>query len=415
MSSIGQDEIWAHDESAKRGLVAAFLDGKLPPWDLRTNKKLERLLATYPFQYGPETISKAIIETLEAMKPGATLGLSIETFKDFESFLVASGFRGHFIHQFEVFLLGLNILMAAWEKAGSADERKKIFGSESASVLADAWLLTAMGHDLGYPVQSAKLIAKKLSDLYVTMGYRELAKEFKLGEGSRYAKWEPTLQYVSLDTTSVDFTRRFFMLEELVLTSISETFGTTDSTSAKDFVKTMIEDDNHGVVSALMLAGKIVWNQLQLSHSTGKSLEQFFNTTEGKLAKMAIAGVALHDCPRQSKVFDEFTFYDNPIAVTLYLADNLQDWERTYNPDARLWDYRLASFQNNGDHIALHCELQPNRKDDDLEKKFRDEVESKRDIQKKLKKSPVKVGVRLSAQFSLQGMDNISETVEFEF
>ena len=420
MSSINHDEIWAHDESAKRGLVEAFLNGELPPWDLKKNKELERLLATYPYEYGPESISKAIIQTMEAMKPGTSLGVSIDTFKDFESFLVASGFRGHFIHQFEVYLLGLNILMAAWKLAGSAEERAKIFGSKSANVLADSWLLTAMGHDLGYPVQSARWIAKKLSDLYEKMGYRELANEFKLGKESRFAKWEPMLQQVSLDSNSADYTRRFFMLEELVVTSISDTFGTKDTSSAQDFVKKMIEDDNHGVVSALILARTIVynqWNQLKLSSAPEmSSLGKFFNTTKGKLAKMAIAGVALHDCPSTSDVFEKFTFYDNPIAVTLYIADNLQDWERTYNPNARcLWNYRLVSFQNKGSHIILNCHLQPNRKVDNPEEGFRKEIENKRAIQKKLKVSPDKVGVRLTAQFSLQGSDNTAEIVEFEF
>jgi hypothetical protein len=220
-----------------------------------------------------------------------------------------------------------------------------------------------------------------------------------------------------LDREDGGIVSHFLLLEELVIESVFETLGHADRGSARDIVRNSIAENKHGMVSALMLARAILSDLLD---ATGKKRKfdpkAFFGTPDGKMVKKALAAVALHDFQGESHPLSGITFRDNPLALTLYIADNIQDWERTYIPGDRPWEYRLTKFENKIDAILLQCDLQPSRPVDDVEKAFRDEVRAKNKVQEILRQpTDEEIKVRLKVEFTLQGSDKTKETMEFLF
>jgi hypothetical protein len=399
MSPVGTDSQWMPDERARRGLLAPFLDQKLSPWNSHIQKPLERLLAAYPYVQGPEHMSKAIGEIMKEIWTLGSPAMTFDTFRKFEGFLVSSGYRGHFIHQFEVYLLGLNLLMASCKMA---DKNNIKYGDSVA--LAQNWLICAMGHDLGYPIQSARNITAKMSILYSDLGCPELSRNIKMSGDSSYTEHEERLLYMQYGQADDSIEGRFLFLPRVVTQAVHETLGLINDKTAKDLVNSLIKKDNHGIVSALMLA-RAKAEELVNSKERVDPTDYFLSKEEKSDGfKKALAAVSLHDVNTEPNPLSGLRFWDNPLAILLYLADNLQDWLRTYIPEERSWDYCLTDFNNNIEDISMKCNLLPTQAMDNQKEKFKEEINRKRKtlgIFKKTDDAPI--GVRFTAEFTLRG------------
>jgi hypothetical protein len=148
----------------------------------------------------------------------------------------------------------------------------------------------------------------------------------------------------------------------------------------------------------------------------------FFASPAGSMAKKALAAVALHDWERNPHPLADVSFFDNPVAVMLYIVDNLQDWERAHYEDERqIWNYQLTRFENTNSYIRFCCDLQPvyrlgSADPAVVEQKFNLEVENKRKLTHGVARATNKtIGVRVSAEFTLQGVRSSKKAIRYSF
>ena len=141
--------------------------------------ELQILLTKYALQ---ETLDKpdTICQIMRLLWPKSIRGVLFSQFKEFEKFLIAVGKRDHFLHQFLVFLLGLNVIQALLQKYRGKHDRERIFKFKDEHYIFYTWLMAATAHDFGYPIEVASKISYKLSSLYKAFGMRNFAKSFGL-------------------------------------------------------------------------------------------------------------------------------------------------------------------------------------------------------------------------------------------
>ena len=309
----------------------------LPDIGFLADPYVQRRLASY-VAAGPVQKDKLILELLDFFwGKSSDWNQVFSAFKDFDQVLLLLGRKGHFVHQFEVFMLGLTLIDRVLRLKPSAITK---FGFNSSEKILFTWLLTSTAHDIGLPFALSKFLIsnftryyKKLKMTVLSSKFRKIARVYKIGN-------EPDLIEVTIGTKRAGKCKTL-NIEDLILGEIKTVLRVTKK-EAKNLQDSLRSSNNHGYVSSLILC-RIYFEDQRNSKSW---------RTEG--LKKAACAVALHALPKKHESnIKKMNFYSNPFAFVLTLVDNLQDWERSDGQN-QLWpSYHLMDFSvsNNQIHI----------------------------------------------------------------
>lgn len=301
-------------QSAQVRLIAPVLKASFPPL---SNWPVRRFLSAYP--YLDETgKTQAILEIMGALWPSQT---ELLVFKRYESFMRAIGRRDHFIHQFEVFLLGWFIFCALIGRTQSKQLEIESLAPLDPEVFFKIWLLAAMGHDLGYPLQETPEIIEELSILHNDLNLKETARFYNLI--SKLAKNEDGQQPLLMQDL---LNEKGGEIAQQIIIGIRQTLRITQSESQTIGDRLTNSANNHGYLSALLFGEKL------MNHFA--PLGSFDEETNGDLQalwqyRLLLAAIALHHLKKQHrKIIEKINFSANPFAYLLFISDNLQEWTR---------------------------------------------------------------------------------------
>ena len=227
-------------------------------------------------------------------------------------------YRDHYIHQFQVFLLGALII------DGLIDSQK--IKQELTYDLCMGWLLASTFHDFTYPVQK--------HDEYI-------ADFFKQSLGI-----EESLGFLELKDNYTEYS--FSACIEHILYSAAKCFNDKDfnkEAGAENFNKIrdffyykITQNKNHGLLSSLGLLkkfrNKLDFNHILLPAAVATALhdDEIWQLLHGLEAtnKKEVEYIA---CVREIAPLCKLDFDDHPLAFLLILCDNIQDWGRHCEDD----------------------------------------------------------------------------------
>ncbi len=304
---------------------------------------LQRRLCTYPIAIEAEKdiLIKEIMGCLWKVKSSSKL---FKVFQDFDKVFTILEEKGHFIHSFEVFLLGLNIINAL-----PLDKRNIVFKSHKDinKDLFFAWLLTSTAHDFGYPLQAAKKLTGKFAELYTNLFMNNIGAKFE----------ELASQSISLSQSELlsveainfhDDEMEIIKIDDFILDGImlSINGNKKDSLSILELLK---KENNHGYISSLILC-KTYINYLSETRKW-QHKEELWRIN---MLKYAAAAISLHALPKENPEFIEMISCNlNPLAYMLFLVDNLQDWHRSLRPHNEYPIYSLNNFDTTSSNSII--------------------------------------------------------------
>jgi hypothetical protein len=185
---------------------------------------IRRLINLYPET--PQNLKPALLRDIlnYYWKPPFQNAI-LNTLEKFEKYLLSLGKREHFIHQFEVMLLGLNILHLSRNNILNV---KEIYGFEDWRDVYYTWTITSMGHDFGYPYEIATELMTELSSLYGSIGMMRVSENLEyLTRKQKILSEDKLLSFTKQCDTS--FVREIFdnnnFLKEAIKTEPTDSRG----------------------------------------------------------------------------------------------------------------------------------------------------------------------------------------------
>lgn len=303
---------------AQEQLVKPLLRIRLPGLD---DWIVRRYIASYAHVEDSDGKIRAIREIMRSLwrsNPGGSL---LQVFEGLEGFMRAIGKRDHYVHQFEVFLLGWYIfsaLMANW-KISKLEIAQ--LNSIDLSVFFEIWLMTSMGHDIGYPLQETPVIIKELGRLSWHAKLRKMATYYGvLGDlvGIKDQGKHPLVQQL--------LNKEGKEIASYIISGVEQTLNVNPG-DAKDICDTLAKSvNNHGYLSALLLGRAFLkyFKSVDRNALPGTSQDQKMG-----LYKLLLAATALHSLKNaHPDIIKKINFTANPLAYLLFIVDNLQEWSR---------------------------------------------------------------------------------------
>jgi len=276
--------------------------------------EVRRCLAQYPGS-SLENKIRGIIKISKLLLKDHYCSIDLKCFETFERFLRAAGKRDHFIHQFEVFLLGWAILRYYFKIENDTENIRDKF---------NWWLITALSHDIGYPVKASIDISKKLENIYNNRNTNSISKIFNNSYTNLSNKLHLSDKYVIRTQGGVSS----FVNKALYQIIKSR----KDSKALTDCMK---KELNHGYNSALLLYDGLFFE--------GKK-EKIIHDTN---ASLACSAIILHSVSHKThpNIIDKIDIKENPFAYVLYLVDCLQEWDRPDDIDSNYPEFILDDFK----------------------------------------------------------------------
>jgi hypothetical protein len=281
----------------------------------------------------------------------------LEDFKSYEVLLLElPGYRDHFIHQFQVFLLG-SIIIELMYKESFSDENSKRSSGKKAKSFSDyyhlslhmgagprsedfeadlAWLIASCFHDVAYPIQRSDQLFNNFFKKF--MGLDNIVEKVSLCKvflDSNYGKLIDELcdLYVNLK-----FCDRPWKYDSRDIRNIylNDRFNRAIRIS-------LMEKRDHGVLGSLIL----------LHQSKGGGAEY------SKIIYPAALAIALHNDIFKNSLQDNILFEENPLGFLLIYCDLIQEWGR--GKDDTLDTPKLKNIQvrydNNDDKIHIETSV----------------------------------------------------------
>ena len=331
----------AFDEKAEMSLISNML--KIPEFQIPS---VERRLGLYPVVMESEK-DIIILELMDYFWNVSSCKGLFSVFRDFDMAFTILEKKGHFIHSFEVFLLGLHLINIIIEKRGV-----KPFASigNDKSHIFYSWLYTSTAHDFGYPLQVAGELAEKFSALYKSVHMDHISDKYKnLSRDNSIER-----QHALLNTKAYNMKRNgedLIKIEDFIKKGIQ---GSLAGKSLKDANQIQsILKNNHGYIGALILCKTYI--DYLSKESKWEYQPEIWRT---KILSKVVAGIALHSFPKaHHKFLRKISFNLNPLAYLLILVDNLQDWNRSLRSSKAWPAYYLSEFQTNDDSLVLQYHL----------------------------------------------------------
>jgi GAF domain-containing protein len=236
-------------------------------------------------------------------------------FREYEAMLFElSGYRSHFVHQYQIFLLGaviidqINKLQGAKRKF--ADHYCESIARPHDPTLAEvAWMIASTFHDVAYPIEKIGLVLDTFFQKFLTLETRVMERarlDRALSDPQvRYLKYVDHLVdlHVHLDTRST---------EKWTYDALDRTCMYADDEFRRNMLNQLLEHGDHGVLAALIL----------LSQNSPETDEY------SSILFPAALAMALHNGMLRSTRFP-IAFETNPLAFLLAYLDNAQEWGRS--------------------------------------------------------------------------------------
>ena len=238
-----------------------------------------------------------------------------EIYQEFEKVLFKDPrYRDHFIHQFQVFLSGLPII----DKYQMEIENAYSGIFDSKIDIDFSWLLASTFHDIGYPVQQFdKWMNSFFSDF---LDVKEIPTSIDLGK-------------LLLIRNFQDYLDKLTSLYSALYQLNGGTHWKYNSPHRIDhelrrmFSSKLIEERNHGIISALILLDRIENSKIAQNDSN------YIDTTFSSIVMPAALSIAMHDMGIfLSKNIEKIEFRKDPITFLIIYCDTIQEWGRPTSP-----------------------------------------------------------------------------------
>ena len=220
-------------------------------------------------------------------------------------------YRDHFIHPFHVFCLGY-VILKKWRNSGGQGLLDSIGQDENLAL--KTWFVTSIYHDVGYPSEKFEALVMEFFNTSVGRGIRS---QFD---------WSSVL-LANENIKHIDKLSNIFA-QKINNNNQAKNFK-------KWFHKRLLEDHDHGVLTALMLLSqdKIPWGG------------------NWDIAKEAALAIALHSWKRDADRTSEFdlgrlSVEDLPLAFFLSYCDTAQEWGRKVLLELMRRGYTLTTISN---------------------------------------------------------------------
>lgn len=309
---------------------------------------LRRLLATYIFALEEEK-NVIISEVMQKIWNDKSL---VDAFKHFDFILSISGMRGHYVHQFEVFMLGLNFIFHLQDtKKAKLDK----FGfKEDINQVIYTWLLASAAHDFGYPIEKGNLIIEKLAELYAGYKFDTIAEKFNAIKLDELIKTCPEFAALFIpDEAEKD------SVSLIVREGIAESLNPSAGLDVVHLQKELVTDANHGYTSSIMICKRVL--EIIQDKYAANTVDEIRDKAEFKSLKYALGAVALHSLkekkPEEKRFLINMLYELNPYAYLLFIFDNIQDWSRTLSKSDKYAEYFLQSYSLRGNVLKLDYHL----------------------------------------------------------
>lgn len=317
-------------------------------WELQTanpyDSTIRRILPTLIRKWGvagkekyAEVKLRSMKEALEELWVKAQKEETFKIFLDFETFekiLFQSSidYRGHYVHQFDVFLLGYYILNKILETDNPTAQKYTTSSNPNFT-----WMLAATFHDMGYPIEQ------------IDTWFSAFLKTFLKVDAVYPIEIEKILTPVFFDYLTYISEKHYSLTIEPIAPS-----GHSPIRDWKfhSILQTNLRKKNHGVVSSLLLIHSFLTQE-----KIARSRHWFLNTFPCEILP-ACHAIALHSLEFEGEE-SEISLSRCPYAFLLVLCDALQDWQRSLGAT----DYselRAIDFSFSGDIPAIKCDLQIN-------------------------------------------------------
>lgn len=223
-------------------------------------------------------------------------------------------YRDHYVHQFQVFLLGSLII-------DGLIEMKKIRKKDIKNI-STAWMLAASYHDFSYPIQR--------HDEYFSYFFEEI-----LGVGKSFTVLEFKNKYIEEKFSSYLEHILASITPCLNIKDIQETEGTEKLNKIRCFLyHNVTQEKNHALLSALGLLKKLEnkadFKQVLLPAAVAIALhdDYIWQPLKGFKVNESDKEIPLIEEVKAIAPLQEIKFEEHPLAFLLILCDNLQDWGR---------------------------------------------------------------------------------------
>lgn len=337
LSFIPYADVSALSEDAEKVLIKKLLDQPFFAKDI----KIQRLLAYYPNLPLKDKDRAITLFMQEIWKDDKFF----EAFRAFDVLLAVAGKRGHFIHQFEVFLFGLNVILMAQERGCDLE---KIFKFKDISKIIETWLFASSVHDFGYPIEAGDKIVKKIGDLYSKFGFKKIQEKFKEIEFENIIKNDCNVKKLLIGNEPNTVSANNIGLE--VRKSIETSLGISNE-EAIVLQERLLKSDDHGYASSIFI-------YKMLAKKTKKTVGDHNWYLESM--RYAFGAVSLHSLKISSNPHKDFTEYinkisldKNPYAYLLFLVDNMQENYRFLYSDDDWPNYSLHRLSISSTDIML--------------------------------------------------------------
>jgi hypothetical protein len=238
----------------------------------------------------------------------ARKGETFKLFKNFETYekvLFQSNpeYRDHYIHQFDVFLLGYYFLN---EILVSDTEISEIFKPYPQRKPNLTWMLTSTFHDIGYPIE-------KIDEWFASF-----LNTFLRVETAIPIEIEKILSPVFFDYLRYLSEEHYNQTSEPM--TVSGTCYLRDWRFHSVLVNNLRMKKDHGIVSSLLLIHSL-FTQEHFSNFH----DWFFESFEPDIMP-ACHAIAIHHLKID---FERISLKKSPFAFLLVLCDSIQDWQRS--------------------------------------------------------------------------------------
>ena len=257
---------------------------------------------------------------------------SFDFYKEFESILkLDREYRDHFLHQFQVFLLGTLILDGIFHKF--QDSYKKPFDHLSENSVFKSWLITSTFHDFAYPLERYTKWNDELFERLLNL------------------KESPTKIGFEKITTEKNFLEYLDQIDHLI--SCYKTPGskwcfkkpyTTNENLRRFLLNKIVHERNHGVLSSLALLKKSGSEQIQISDETMSTEiypaavaiaihdEGIWQPFRGKIPSWRKESCEWEEEFKKCNYLNHLDFSNQPLSFLLIFCDTAQEFGRPKFP-----------------------------------------------------------------------------------
>lgn len=357
---------------------------------------IRRLLAAYP--NAPEQSKSNII--LDFMGEAWKRKDFFEVFSAFDVFLEVSGKRGHFTHQFEVFLLGANIFLLLRDSGVNVEE---VCDFKNIQEVMYTWMMASSTHDFGYPIEESSKIIKRLANLYESFGLDSVKDKYLSLDIGNILEGDKEFPRLNLGEENGIIDKNI-NISRMVRKTIEESSNMSEG-EVVFLQKKLVGNDVHGYASSILLCQNILKKLL-----AEKSFSEIEQDWIYKALLKAMGGIALHGLGPKDRLEEnspplitKLNFSKNPFCYLLFLVDNIQDYNRSNFPNENYPEYFLKEFESSATdkRFRLVYSVRHENWSDDVKEKAKNFIDEKRVIFDLLPEPTPLCGVEIIVKYEL--------------